>query len=424
MRPDGKRVPEPGPPVERILPSHILQGALNLVVFGPGKGEAIVVVLPDGMVGVVDGCREPTRDSGKGLGDPVREFLSEMEHAAAVRGESFELGFVCLTHPHEDHFAGMGHLLRAYRGKVRHVWCVPQVGDRYAEALLRYSARSRGGRDPVPDDADVKALERVIVEISEAHERQGSEFRHLGQQRILYEGRAGRRKLVVSACGPADVDIQNALHALVEGIDTLASDEDLRVRFDPNAISGVLHIRWGSRVGVLLGGDLICASGRYQGWELVEQHVRGPMQVVKAAHHASHEAHHDGLWKRLSAPLVIVTPFKNADAHQPPRPEQIAHLAKNAVVAITAPPRWPKDSANPQPLYAPARTPPTRSLLPKGRNSNLSLGGTPGEADTLNAIAVAIDAHGRLQRFVLAGKANVYEPPLVKPASLSSGCAL
>jgi hypothetical protein len=154
---------------------------------------------------------------------------------------------------------------------------------------------------------------------------------------------------------------------------------------------------------------LICASARYRGWDLVEQHVKGRVQVVKAAHHASQEAHHQGLWSRLRAPLVIVTPFKNADIHQPPRPEQIAHLAKHAVVAITAPPRWPANPTNPQPLYKPATKPPARSTLPSGRNKAVPLRATPGEVDTRNAIAVALDAQGRLQRFVLAGKANVYE---------------
>lgn len=415
MKPDGRRVPSPGPPVERILPSHLLEGALNLVVFGPGKGESMVIVLPNGKVGVVDGCREPVRDPSKGLGDPVREFLSELEAAATARGETFEVEFVCLTHPHEDHYAGLGHLLKAYRGRVRHVWCVPQVGDRYAEALRSYAASSRGGRDPVPDDADVSALERVISEILEAEQR-GSQLGHLGQQRTLYKRRFQRRELSISACGPADVDLHRALPALVEGLEALAQGEEHRVRFDPNALSGALHLRWGSRVGMLLGGDLICASGRYRGWDLVEQHVTGRVQVVKAAHHASHEAHHEGLWRRLRAPLVIVTPFKNADTQQPPRPDRIAHLAKQAVVVITAPPRWPPDPANPQPLYRPAAKPPPPSKLPKGRNPALILHATPGEVDTRNAVAVALDAQGRLQRLVLAGKANVYELSSGRPS--------
>jgi hypothetical protein len=410
MRPDGVRVPKPER-VQRVLPSHLVRGALNVVVFGPGRGEAIVVVLPNDDVGVIDGCREPTADPDKGLGDPVREFLDALEREFIALGKPFKLRFVCLTHPHEDHFAGLGRLLKAYRGKVQAVWSVPPVGDRYAESLRNYVARSRGGRDPMPDDMDIKGLERVIAEIAEAHERQGTQLVHLAQQKPLYQGWAQRRALHIVACGPADVDVTNAHYALIEGIETLAQDEDLRARFDPNATSGALHIRWGTKAGVLLGGDLICESGRYRGWHLVEQHVQGPVQIVKVAHHASHEAHHQGLWQRLSPMLAIVTPFKSATGSQPPRPDQIAHLAKGAVVAVTSPPDWPRSANNPLPQYPTAKPDAASSLLPRSRNAGLPMHPTPGGTDTLNAVAVALDEKGQLKSFVLAGKADVYEPP-------------
>lgn len=263
----------------------------------------------------------------------------------------------------------------------------------------------------MPDDVDPKGLERVIAEIAEAHERQGAQLSLLGQRRILYEGKARGRALVISACGPADVDTHNAHHALVEGLEILAQDEELRVRFDPNATSGALHIRWGPKAGVLLGGDLICEQGRYRGWHLVEQHVKGPVQIVKVAHHASHEAHHPGLWQRLNPLLAIVTPFKRATGSQPPRPEQLAHLAKGgAVVAVTSPPDWSNSAGNPQPLYPVAKQPAAPSTMPMGRNPSLPLSPTPGDADTSNSVAVALDATGKLQSLVLAGRADVYEP--------------
>jgi len=48
MRPGGtSRVPPPEHASE-ILPEHMPEGLLSIAVFGPGKGEAIVVRLPDG----------------------------------------------------------------------------------------------------------------------------------------------------------------------------------------------------------------------------------------------------------------------------------------------------------------------------------------------------------------------------------------
>ncbi|HZI07816.1 MAG TPA: MBL fold metallo-hydrolase, partial [Archangium sp.] len=175
MMPDGHKVPHPTR-VDQIRPEHLDDGALSLVVFGPGRGEAMVVLLPDGRVGVVDGCREPSSpDTGRG--DPVREFLSALEQRAGLRGETFRIAFVCLTHPHDDHYAGLGRLLEAYRGRVDAVWSVPEVGDRYAEALRSFVEVTHAGREPLPDDVKIRGLKRVLAELVEAHERQGSSFR-------------------------------------------------------------------------------------------------------------------------------------------------------------------------------------------------------------------------------------------------------
>ncbi|HSP80934.1 MAG TPA: MBL fold metallo-hydrolase, partial [Myxococcaceae bacterium] len=406
MKPDGVRVPEPTR-VDKVLPEHLADEALSLVVFGPGKGEAQVVVLPDGRVGVVDGCREPSSPGG----DPVREFLAALDQRASLRGESFRLAFVCLTHPHDDHYAGLGRLLQAYRGRVDAVWSVSKVGDRYAEALSSYVGATHAGRKPLPDDAKVRGLERVLHEFIEAYERQGSRLRQVSQSKSLLKETVHTRRLKISACGPADRDVDKAQLALVKGIEDLLVEGEHAVGFDPNATSGALVIRWGD-AGMLLGGDLLCARGDIRGWEDVWHEIEPPIQVVKVAHHASAEAHHDGLWQRLGAPLAIVTPFKDARGSMPPRPEQISRLARDAVVAISSVPDWPPGcSDHPQSLYPVPRPPRSRQGGAKARNGVLPMASNPGPVDAHNAVAVSLDPTGKLVRFVLAGGANVYDEP-------------
>lgn len=411
MMPDGTRVPSPTQ-VEQVRPEHLVEGALSLVVFGPGRGEAMVVLLPDGRVGVVDGCREPS-SFATGRGDPVREFLEALEQRALLRGQPFRLAFVCLTHPHDDHYAGLGRLLEAYRGKVDAVWSVPKVGDRYTEALRSYVEATHAGRQPLPDDAKFRGLARVLAEFVEAHERQNSVLRHVGQGKRLIYKVVQSKLLDISACGPADVDVENAQLALVEGLEALIAEGEHTGRFDPNVTSGALLIRWG-QAGMLLGGDLLCAKGRHKGWNAVCGDIDPPIQVIKVAHHASEEAHHDGLWKRLGAPLAIVTPFKGAHGSMPPRPEQITSLAQDAVVAITSVPEWPKQAGYPRAM---CKAPRSRRSVTSARNGVLSMAPQPGEADTRNAVAVSLDATGKLVRFVLAGRANIYEPPV--PAKMA-----
>lgn len=406
MTPDGAKVPLPER-VKRLLPEHLEPGSLSVVVFGPGRGEAIAVVLPDGSVGIVDGCREPG-SSRSGRGDPVRDFLAALEQHRTRSRQPFRFRFVCLTHPHDDHYAGLGRLLNAYRGKVEAVWSVPKVGDRFAEALQRYVAATRAGRDPMPDDVDQGGLERVLAELREAPQH-GSAFKHVEQGKLLLEEPVQGHSLRILACGPADLDLHNAQLALVEGLEHLITHGEHETRFDPNATSGALIIRWG-QAGVLLGGDLLCEQGRYCGWKLAAPDIHSPIQVVKAAHHASAEAHHADLWARLKPLLAIVTPFKNATGSMPPRPEQIDRLAHDAVVAITATPSWTEDMATPRPVYSAASSAKRRrGGLRSKRNDVIPLTPSPGANDTHNAVAVSLDASGNLLRFVLAGKADVYE---------------
>jgi hypothetical protein len=165
-----------------------------------------------------------------------------------------------------------------------------------------------------------------------------------------------------------------------------------------------LLVRWG-KAGVLLGGDLLCGHGRYKGWEEVHAAISEPVQVVKAAHHASQGAHHEALLNRLRPDLTIVTPFRNAGASHPPRPDRILHLALTSMVAITAVPQWGRAQAShPVPRYKP----PPAGRKPSGPKPSLAQVPTAGEDDANNAVAVSLNAKGELVRFVLAGKANVY----------------
>jgi len=412
MKPDGKKVPEPTR-VEQIRLKHLEPGALSLVVFGPGHGESMIVVLPDGAVGVVDGCREPKES------DPVHGFLEEAKGARSGGTDPFRLEFLCLTHPHEDHYRGLGRLLKDFQGSLKHVWRVLDVGDRYFNAIKEYLTHMRkaSGLLPGPDDMDdLSALTRIIAEMREAHQTRSTEFKYLGQSKTLLKRTCHGEALTLSGCGPADQDVETALLNLCGWLEDARAGKALR-KFDPNAASGALLLRWG-KAGVLLGGDLLSGDNEYGGWEAVHKEIDSPVQVIKAAHHASEGAHHEALWKRLNPHLTIVTPFQHAKGEQPPRPKRIAHLAETSVVAITSKPDWPPHPQGPSPLYSqkpveqePVKQEPVQKRRTTSAPRSTLAGATPGVAvkDTKNAVAVSLDKEGRVTRFVLAGQADVYE---------------
>lgn len=384
--------------VGEILPEHLPDGLLSIVVFGPGKGEAIVVRLPDGSIGVVDGCLEPSAGDKDpwGNGDPVRELLNRMSPARLL--------FACLTHAHDDHYAGLGRLLAAYQKRADHVWMVLDAGGPYMKAQLAILKRRRARKTSLPDAPNPKGLERVLTQFSQAYREHGSKLNYLQAGVPLLNLKNSHGTLSIKACGPAPSDIARLRESLTKAIaKSIEQGEATDQEFDLNIASGALLIRW-KRAGVLLAGDLLCATNENAGWAHAAKHINGPVQVVNVAHHASEEAHHDALWKKMSPQLAIVTPFKDGATHEmvrngitgktkyPPRPEQIAYLAQSSAVAITSPPRWDGEINPPKALGHSATTPATPT--PPHRN----------------AVAVSLDAAGTIQKFVPAGQADVYVP--------------
>ena len=82
------------------------QAYLEVHVFGGwSEGEGIVIRLPDGSYGVVDSCVDLDKEGRER--NPIACFLKSRNVS--------ELRFLCLTHPHKDHFRGMLKLFETFR---------------------------------------------------------------------------------------------------------------------------------------------------------------------------------------------------------------------------------------------------------------------------------------------------------------------
>jgi beta-lactamase superfamily II metal-dependent hydrolase len=398
MKPGGSSgVPDPLH-VAEILPAHLPDGLLSIAGFGPGRGEAIVVRLPDGSVGVVDGCREPKNGNATGKGDPVRELLNQLKPA--------RLAFVCLTHGHDDHYPGLGRLLDAFKNRVDHIWRSSNMTDRHAQALINWVKGTRGGKIALPDAGDVVDLERVITTFNEAYEHYGAEPHLLVAGQSLLQVKTPLGDVTIDACGPSSRDLLEGEKSVAKALEAQSRGDGAKGKFDLNVASGAVLIRWGS-TGVLLAGDLVQGNHPNAGWRHCSRHVNGPVQVVNVAHHASLGAHHSPLWRRMNPQLAIITPFMNAIEKHPPRPRRIAKLVRSCIVAITSPPKWKPKSGFPQPLVPIGKTSgfgPKNKVLP-------SIAKPVTDLDIRNAVAVSLDHTGTIKQFVLAGQARVYDIP-------------
>lgn len=369
---------------------------LQVVIFGPGHGEACVVRLPNGAVGVVDGCAEPSHPDGKG--DPVRELL---QHWKVER-----LAFVCLTHPHADHFKGMAALLKAYTPeKVDRLFIPHILSQKPIKKFLRWLELRNDPAEP----EQLKGLESLCEQLELTSKSVDADCMSVNMQLLDCD----EFDADIWAVGPSGNDVTEALKLLVADLEGIKAKGRSELRHDPNAISGALLVRYG-KAQVLLAGDLINVEGEHSGWNRAQKFkgFNQPVQVVNVAHHASREAHHDALWNKMACQLAIVTPFQRAGGAHPPRPEQLGLLAQSARVLVTASLRWkPEELATFQ--RQPERVPtkanpvqvagntklPVRAPSSKSARSNLLPGG----------VCVSLDATGQICRVGLLGEAQEYQ---------------
>lgn len=402
---DSPITPQPAPMnirrCDRITPNQLPEDQLTLITYGPGSGEAMIVKLPDGRFGVVDGCgREDERIPPRDGRNPVWDFFK------AVSGlcEEGSLAFVALTHPHDDHWGGLGGLLKHFARRIDRLIFVADHTGRVGHKLQDILS---GQLEP----PERKAL-MDIIRAFYAPEHEDA-FRFFGIDLRVGDGHADGTPYSVVACGPLTADVRHAYGHLLLRDRSNPKQSLFKYTDHPNLLSGALLLSWGTS-HVLLGGDLLVAdpTTHYRGWGGVMAGARlpSPIHVIKVAHHASEGAHEPALWAHMKSSLAIVTPFKTASMrqdpedperklpYQPPKPDDIARLLKTgAKVVITTPPKWLGfDPTWPERCWAaqPPNSPPPADHNP-----------------IYNAVAVSMDAHGNITQILLGGEADFYQLP-------------
>mgnify|MGYP005853910865 CR=1 FL=1 len=371
--------------VAKLLPEHFVTNELSLLVFGPGHGEAMVVILPDGSLGVIDGCREPP-------GDPVDAFVSSWLNEDSAR----RISFVGLTHPHEDHYRGLGRLIDNYDRRIDALWRTQLTGGRWGQSYVQYAEFCEQNDDSVPIADELAGLTRVIG----AFERRRDRLDVLCQDKTMLSRSVCDHDLSVLCLAPSANDVDRAQSDLLEVIRS-----ESRVGHDPNLTSSALLVKWGG-AQLLLGGDLVCACRGFEGWASAQRSVRGTTQIVKASHHASSQALHWDLLERVASTLTIVTPFKHAVSSYPPQPEGIQGLlGRRQAVAITSIPEWAASCGVKG--TRPIDPPPPRAQRRRERNPALAIAPVS-PVETNNAVGVSLTADGTITRLVLAGNARLY----------------
>jgi beta-lactamase superfamily II metal-dependent hydrolase len=295
--------------------SSIDSPALEVHVLGGGTGESIILKLPDDRWGVVDCYSESLSDPDA---NPTIRFLRE-------KGVT-QLFFVCLTHPHDDHYLGMNKLIEEF--KPQEFWRFGCLSHEHVRKLLRYhelKAKKSG-------DEDLSRSARELVDIFEKA-YQGAVSRTMrvcraNSQTNPYPKRSDPPASYKIEClSPTGRQVERYEGAVWNCIGPDGKISKDLTKSEHNDISLVLKITYGD-TSVVLGGDL-----EKKGWEDVVEEAGGPnlaASAVKVSHHGSKNGYCDRLWEHFSRegkPIAVVAPRWR---YSLPKPDALTHISQHA----------------------------------------------------------------------------------------------
>lgn len=267
---------------------------VEVVLFGPGFGEAILVHLGQGDWLAVDSCLEPSSKKPASA-----EYLRSI-------GVSYDrVKVIVASHWHDDHVRGIAEFAKLCPAAEFHMSAVFSRDEAMAFLLAHSAAQSTGlGRGCSELHAVVSA--RSVIQPDQARS-------------LVYE-RDGQIR--VTAFSPVPAAFAEMIQGFAALLPSTSGGSSIRnaVPLKPNMEAVALHLDFGS-FAVLLGSDLE-DHPRY-GWTAV---INDPIcaaklksSLYKVAHHGSITGHHDGQWSVLleNRPVSIATPFNRGSKRLP-----------------------------------------------------------------------------------------------------------
>lgn len=285
---------------------------VEVTVFGPGYGEAIVAHLGNNEWIAVD-----SRNCSPGQPFAL-EYLSEI----GVSAEAVKL--VVASHWHADHTQGLSEILRCCKN-ARFVCSQALQPKQFCELV------ALAGRGPAP--ANPFAEMRDCLEVVRSR---GQAAVYAASNRVLLE----LPNADVRALSPADASIQLALARFAQAF----NQPHFPVTLPPNEENDCSVVLAVSALGIrfLLGGDLEQRNVPNTGWNDVVSLRAGmaTFSAFKVPHHGSENGHNQRVWDEMldfGLPAVL-TPFRKGRTPIPKRTDRDRICGLTEKAYITAPP--------------------------------------------------------------------------------------
>lgn len=293
------------------MASTTSQPSLEIHILGAGKGESIVIKLPNGLWGVIDCYASSTEDPNS---NPTITFLK----GKGVK----QLEFLCLTHPHDDHFFGMTTLIDEFQPKE--FWRASCLAPEQIRLLAKHYAIA-GISDGVEKfSRSSKELVGVYAKIHEKVRANQIKVKHANSLMTLYPEPAGfTGEFQIDCIAPSGTQAERYVGAVRNCL-----NEPIK-RSQHNNSSLVLRLVYGT-TRVILCGDL-----EKQGWEeVVREYGADNLAAcaIKVSHHGSPNGYCDDLWKHFSSkgkPVAVIAPSRAYKLPKPAALQEIRGFAKD-----------------------------------------------------------------------------------------------
>lgn len=246
---------------------------LSVWILNAGQGDSIVLRFPDSSWAVVD-SNTPKKDAAP----PALMLLKQM----GVE----RLSFVCLTHPHADHYSGLLQILDHYRGRTDDLWMFPVDSAHIKKFLtLQYNkaASSAAGQKRYSELQSIFQKFHEMVKTESARTLAGG-------MRLPMRG-----DVQIDCLGPLTRDRHDYNNQLVRQMESPKS------RVNENLVSVVLRLRYGLST-LLLSSDAPTLAWPRMWKEAEKSKEDFHAHAVKVSHHGSKVGHHGEIWKKMTVP--------------------------------------------------------------------------------------------------------------------------
>jgi len=289
---------------------------LKLHILNVEHGNSIVVEHNNGtnsVFGVVDSNLPPRASEPKAL-TKLRQLGAQ------------KLSFVCLTHPHKDHFKGFYEIVRAYRGSIDYFYSCP-LGDLFLNRvrLKKFAQKLQALYQTSEDEPRREALELLqIIRWADQDCRSNSlDWRECAGEHFQLAPTGFSAVSIATILPPT-----KAKGSYIQQIDR--QDGHIVGTFKENEVSLALEFSYGDSV-VVLGGDGTANNWNdRRRWER-NRNVSISARAANLPHHGSHHDCTDEVLAQLFASSGDLAGVSSANGHSHPSFEVIKWMEANGV---------------------------------------------------------------------------------------------